>query len=194
LATEADAPGLTIVLGAELFGPRVGNALKGATVLVLGTIAVFRAAREAGVILTRPAGTPYAFLCVGAWRVEAGEEAFAIDADAPVAALEIELATEGRRIGRLLRGLVLAGVETQAATCTCGAEWAFVCLVTLCDTTDARADLVDRAVGLREAHRTLRRRQRIAFVTSAEKAAAITQQTIRDADVARVLVAGGDPK
>jgi hypothetical protein len=194
LAAEADAPGLTVVLGAELFGPRVGNALKSATVLVLGALAVLGAAREAGVIRARPARTPDALLRIGAWRIEAGEEACAIDADAPVAALEVELTTERRRSRHLLGRLVLEGVETQAAARTGGAEWALVCLVTLCDTTDAGAHLVHRAVRLGEAERTLGRRLRVAFVTSAEKAAAVAQRTVGDADIAGVVVASGDPE
>ena len=91
--------GLALVLGTELFGPGVGNALEGAAVLVFGALAVLAATREAAVVGTWAASTGHALLRLGTGGVETCQQALAVDTDARIAALEVELAAKGWRVG-----------------------------------------------------------------------------------------------
>jgi hypothetical protein len=168
--------------------------LEGAAILVVGALAVLSTIRETAVVRAGSAGACNALLSIGTCCVEAGEQAFAVDADSSVTALEVELATERHRSGILLRGFFFERVEAQAARGAGRSEWALVLVVAPTHTADGRADLVDGTVGLGETDRALRRRLRIAFVPSADEAATVAQRTVGDTDVSGVVVAAGDPE
>jgi hypothetical protein len=99
LSAHTHSVGLALVLGTELFRPSVGDALEGAAVLVFGALSVFAAAGEAAVVGTWAAGTGHALLRLGTRRVETCQQALAIDADARITALEVELAAKGWWVG-----------------------------------------------------------------------------------------------
>jgi len=92
LASTAHAPWLTFVLGAEGLGAGVRDALELRAVLVIGTLRVIAAVREARFVQARAASTVRALLRFRTRLVDAGEQALPIDADAGLAALEVELA------------------------------------------------------------------------------------------------------
>jgi hypothetical protein len=166
--------------------------LESTAVLEILTLGVCATVGETGLFGAGPASARDTLLCVGAWCVEAREQAVAIDTDASVPAFEVELAAKGPRGGLLDCRLFFEGVETKAARCACRADRTFELLVALRDAADGRADFVDRAVGFSEAHRPRGRRLGFAFVPLAEEAAALTQRTVGDADVTLVVSAAGD--
>ena len=62
----------------------------------------------------------------------------------------------------------------------------------LADAAKGRAKLADRAVGVRLAKISLRRRLWVAFVPPAQKTTALAQGPVGDAEIAGVPVAAGD--
>jgi hypothetical protein len=152
LAANADAAGLTLVVRAEQFGARVGDALERAAVLVVGAVGIFGTTGETGVIAARAARARDALLCLGTRGIETRQQTLAIDADARIATLEIELATEGRRVG-----IVFERIETKTVVRARRPHGAVVLLFALADATKRRADFPDGTVRSRHAKVTLRR-------------------------------------
>jgi hypothetical protein len=189
LPTNADAVGLTFVLGTELLRTRVGDALERAAILVLGAVRVVGAVAETARVGARAARSRYALLRFGTGLVQAGDETFAVDANAIVAALEVELTSERRRLGTLFER-----IETQTVLRAGRAEGAVVFLLAFADTAKRRAELTDAAVRVRYAQVPLRRRLRVAFVTSAKEATAFAQGSVGDTEVSGVPVTAGDPE
>jgi hypothetical protein len=187
LTTDTDTSWLTFVFGAELFGTGVGDALERAAVLVVGAVGVLGATREAGVIGARPTCAGNALLRLGTGSVNTGQQALSVDANARVAALEVELATEGRRVG-----LFFERIEAKTVVRAGRAERTIVFLFTLADAAKRRAELPDGTVGIRDAYVPLGRRLRVAFVSATQEAAPLAERAIRDADVAGVLVAASN--
>jgi hypothetical protein len=184
LSADAETTGLALVLGAELFGPSIRNALERAAVLVLRAVRVFSAARETAVIDARTACASYAFLRLRTWRVEAGLEALSIDTDTGVATLEVELASEGRRVGFLLER-----VETEAIGSAGGPHRALELLCAFADAAEGGADLPHGTICGLHTEVSLRGGLRVALVAAAQEAASIADGPVRNADVAGVVVA-----
>jgi len=154
---------------------------------VLGAVRVIRTIGEATLIGARTASTPYALLRFRARIVEAGDEAFAVDANALVAALEIELAAEWGRVGFLFQR-----VEAKAIVGTSRPNWTVIRFFAFADAAKRRAKLTDRAVVVYRTKISLRRRLRVAFVSSTEETAALAQGPVGDAEIAGVPVTAGD--
>jgi hypothetical protein len=82
--------------------------LEPAAVLELAALGVLGAIGQARFVGARPTRAGNALLSIGAGRVEARQQAIAVDADSAVRTLEVELTVEGLRIGiRLGVGLTL---------------------------------------------------------------------------------------
>jgi hypothetical protein len=73
LAAYTNTAGLTLVVRAELLRARIGNALERAAVLVIGTVGILGAAREAGIIGAGAARAGEALLGLGTGRLEASQ-------------------------------------------------------------------------------------------------------------------------
>jgi hypothetical protein len=187
LAANANPARLTLILGTELLRPSVRDALEGAAVLVRGAVRVVGTVREAALVGARSACTRNALLGFRTRSVEASDEAVAIDANALVSALEIELTAERRRIRFLFEG-----VEAQAVVCTCRTHRTVVFLLALAGAAQGGAQLTYCAVGVRFAEVALRRRLRVAFVPPAQEAAALAQGPVGDTEIAGVPVTAGD--
>jgi len=201
LTTKTHAPGLTFVVRAKLLRARVGYALELATVLVLSALGIVGTVRETRIVRARSASASQTLLRFGTGGVEAGQQAIAVDADPGIAALEIELASErlGVRRGfvrdRLQRvGRFLERVETESVRGARRADGAIEAGLALRDAANGRADLLDGAVLRGQTHRPRRRGLRIALVPAAEEAAAVTERTVGNADIAGVVAACGDPE
>jgi hypothetical protein len=143
LPTHTDALRLTVVFRAELFWPSVGDALKRAAVFVIGAVGVLAATREAAVVGTRTAGARHALLRLRTGGIETCQQALAVDADARIAALEVELAAKGRWVGRIFER-----IETKPVVGTGRSHGTFVLLRALTYTTECGAGFADGAVGL----------------------------------------------
>jgi hypothetical protein len=189
LTPNAKPTGLTFVLGTELLWSSVRNALEGAAVFVLGAVRVIRAVREATLIGARTASAGNTLLGFRTRAVEARDEAFAVDADSIVPALEIELTAERGRIRFLFEG-----VQAQAVVRTGRTHWAVVSFLAFADAAKSRAQLPDRAVRVGFAKISLRRGLRVTFVPPAQETAALAQGPVRDAEIAGVPVTAGDPE
>lgn len=189
LTANANPTGLTFVLGTELLWPSVRNALEGAAVFVLGAVRVIRTVREATLIGARTASSGNALLGLWTRTVEALDEAFAIDANAIVPTLEIELTAERGRDRFLFEG-----VQAQAVVRTGRTDWAVVSFLAFTDAAKSRAQLTDCAVGVGFAKISLRRGLRVTFVPPAQETAALAQGPVRDAEIAGVPVTAGDPE
>jgi hypothetical protein len=189
LTPDTDSIRLAIVRWAELFGPRVRDALKRAAVFVGFTIGISGAAREASVIGTGPTRASDTLLRVRTRHIETGQQTLAIDANSGIAALEVELTPKRRRLG-----IVFEGVETESVVCAGRAYRAIVLLDALPNAAYRRADFADCTVRLRDAEIPLRSRLRIAVVATAEEAAAVADRAVGDTDVAGVPVAADDPE
>ena len=189
MATNANTVGLTFVLGTELFWTSVRDALERAAVLVLGAVRVVGTIREATLIGARTASARHALLGFRTRIVEASDEAFTIDADALVPTLEIELTAECRRVGFLFER-----VQAKAVVRTGRAERTIERFLAFADAAKSRAKLTDRAVGVRRAKISLRRRLRIAFVPPAQETTALAQRPVGDTEIAGVPVTAGDPE
>jgi hypothetical protein len=201
LAANTDTPRLAVVLRTELHGTSVGNALEVAAIFVVGAFRVGTAVGETLLLETRPASARDALLRVGAGPFDAGQKTLSVDADPAVRALEVELTREGLGIGvgrpgiGLRRGRVsLEGIQAEAVRVAGRPEWALLRALALGDAADRGAHFVDRAVIPLQTRRPGGSRLRVALVTLAEKTAAIARGTVGDADVAGIVVAGGDPE
>jgi hypothetical protein len=128
-------------------------------------------------------------LCLGTGRIETSDEALAIDADAGVTALEVELAAERRRIG-----IVFEGIEAESVLSTGRAYRTVEFLLALSDAAKRRAELTDGAVCIRRTQASFRRGLRFAFVPLAQKATAVAQRPVGNTNIAGVPVTAGDPK
>jgi hypothetical protein len=156
---------------------------------VIGTIDILCATREAGVVRARTARAGHALLGLRAGCVETRQQTLAINADARVAALEVELAAEGRRVG-----IVFERVETKTVVRAGRSQGTLVLFRALADAAEGRADFPDGAVGGRNAQVPLWRRLWVALVPPAQEAATIAEWAVRNADVARVVVAASEAK
>jgi hypothetical protein len=175
LAPDTDTARLALVLWTELLRTGVRDALERAAVLVLGTVGVLGTAREARVIGARATCAGDTLLGLGTRRVETGQQTLAVDADARIATLEVELTAEGGRVG-----ILFERVEAKTV------------VFALPDATDRRTHFPDGTIGVRCAQVSFRRRLRIAFVPTAQEAAAVAQRPVGNTHVARIFVAGGD--
>jgi hypothetical protein len=108
--------------------------LERAAVFVLGAVRILCAVGEASLIGARTAGAGNALLCFGTGSVQTGDEALAIDANAGVTALEVELAAERSRLG-----IVFERIEAESAVRTGRAYRAFGFLLALSDAAERRA-------------------------------------------------------
>jgi len=187
LPANANAAGLTFVLGTELFRASVGDALERAAVFVLGAVRVVCTIREATLIGARTASARNTLLGFGTRGVEARDEAFTIDADALVPTLEIELTAKWRRVG-----LLFERVQAKAVVRTGRTHWTVVRFLAFADAAKRRAKLTNGAVGVGGAKISLRRGLRIAFVPPAQETAALAQGPVGDAEIAGVPVTAGD--
>jgi len=113
---------------------------------VVGAVGVVSATREAALVGARAASTGHTLLRLRAGRVEAGAQTLAVNADAGVATLEVELAAEGRRVG-----LLIEGVETKTVVRAGRSKGTPVLLRTLADAAEGRADFPDGAIDGRDA-------------------------------------------
>jgi hypothetical protein len=187
LAPDTDTARLALVLWTELLRTGVRDALERAAVLVLGTVGVLGTAREARVIGARATCAGDTLLGLGTRRVETGQQTLAVDADARIATLEVELTAEGGRVG-----ILFERVEAKTVFCARRAQGALVRVFALPDATDRRTHFPDGTIGVRCAQVSFRRRLRIAFVPTAQEAAAVAQRPVGNTHVARIFVAGGD--
>jgi hypothetical protein len=187
LPANTYAAGLTVVLGTELLGASVGDALERAAVLVFGAVRVVAAIREATLIGARSARPSDALLGFGARTIETCDEAFAIDANAFVSTLEIELTAEWRRVGFLFER-----IQAETVVRASRANWTVVRFLAFAGAAKRRAKLTDRAVGVGLAEISLRRGLRVAFVPPAQKTTALAQGPVGDAEIAGVPVTAGD--
>jgi len=146
LTTNADTAWLTFVFRAELFRTGVGDALERAAVLVVGAVGILGATREAGVVGAWATCAGNALLRLGTGSINTGQQTLTIDANTRVAALEVELAAERRRIGVLFERIEAKTVVRAGRT-----ERTIVFLFTLADATKRRAELPYGAVGIRDA-------------------------------------------
>jgi hypothetical protein len=184
LTADAKATRLTIVLGTELLRPGVRDALERAAVLVLSTVGVYGTASQTGLLRTRTAGARDALLSVGTRRVQTRQQALAIDADARITALEVELATKRGGVGWSFEG-----IEAKTALGTGRPDRTVVCLVALTDAAESGAELTDGAVSIRRTQAPLGRGLGVAFISPAQKAAPVAERSVGDADVPRIVVA-----
>jgi hypothetical protein len=187
LTAYAKAAWLAIILWAKFLWPGVRDALERAAVLVLGAVGVCGTARQTGLLRTRTAGACDALLSFGTRRVQARQQALAIDANARITALEVELATKGRRVGWRFEG-----IEAKTVVGTGRPNRTVVGVVALTDAAEGGAELTDGAVRVRRAQAPLRRRLGVAFVSAAQKAAPVAERSVGDAHVPRIVVAAGD--
>ncbi|MGD8825550.1 MAG: hypothetical protein PVI24_11250, partial [Myxococcales bacterium] len=89
MSADAQTTFLTLVLRTELHGARIRDALEGAAVFLLPTIRVVGATAETGFVGAWATGAIHALLRVGTRRIEACQQAFSVDADLRIPALEV---------------------------------------------------------------------------------------------------------
>jgi len=126
---------------------------------VVGAVGVVSATREAALVGARAASTGHTLLRLRAGRVEAGAQTLAVNADAGVATLEVELAAEGRWVG-----FFFEGVEAESVVRAGRPNRAFVFVGAFTDAAEGGADCPHRTVGVGDTQGPLRRRLGIALV------------------------------
>jgi hypothetical protein len=154
---------------------------------VLGAICIIGTIREAALIGARTASARNALLGFRTRGVDARDEASAVDADAIVPTLEIELTAKWRRVGFLFER-----VQAKAVVRTGRAQRTVEGFLAFADAAKSRAKLANGAVGVGGAEISLRRGLRIAFVSLAQETAALAQGPVGDTEIAGVPVTAGD--
>jgi hypothetical protein len=101
---------------------------------VIGASRIVGAAGQTRVVGTGAACAGDALLRVGTGRIEAGHETLSVDADTRVATLEVELASERRRVG-----VIFERIETKAVVRAGGPDRAFVVFLALAYTAERGA-------------------------------------------------------
>jgi hypothetical protein len=152
--------------------------LEGAAVFLLPTIRVVGATAETGFVGAWATGAIHALLRVGTRRIEACQQAFSVDADLRIPALEVELAAKGRWLR-----VVFERIETQPVVGTGRAYGTIVHICAFGHAADAGADLAHGAVGGRKAQTALGSGLGVAPLSLAQETALLVDRPVAHADI-----------
>jgi hypothetical protein len=121
--------------------------------------------------------------------IETGQETLSVDADARVAALEIELAAKRRRLW-----ILFERIEAKPVVRAGRPDRTIVGVLTVGRAAERGADLPDCAIGLRHAGGALWRGLWIARVSATQETTAIAQRSVGNTDITGVVAAAGEPQ